>query len=843
MSKRRPQKEQYVEYYSLSPETKRGIFIVFIFIVAIVSVLSFLSLAGRAGVYIDFAFGVAFGWGRYIVPLILIILGYALARPLKYQIAIPNYIGILLFIIGLHGLLHLRLPLTSSFDLSFSGLGGGIVGYLISYPLLQYLGFWAALIILVGIFIASILLMFNTGIESLFHNTNIFRFFQPIFKRGEAGEITEETSETEEEVKEEAETIAEESNDQVKEVKFSAKGLLKESAPEKPAGIKPSHIKIDLPISLLDNKISKPTSGDIKVGMEKIRKTLENFHINVEPGDVQVGPTVTQYTFKPAEGIKLSRITALNNDLALSLAAHPIRIEAPIPGKSLVGVEVPNQKPAIVRVREIIESPKFRKRKNNTEIVLGKDVSGLCWSADLSGMPHLLVAGATGSGKSVCLNSIIISLLYQNNPATLRLILVDPKRVELPIYNGIPHLLTPVITDVTKTIYALRWSISEMDRRFDLLAQSNKRNIEAYNLANKEKLPHIIIVIDELADLMVAAPAEVEGCIIRLTQMARAIGIHLVVATQRPSVDIITGLIKANIPCRIAFSVASLMDSRTILDSSGAEKLVGKGDMLYTCPSLSKPRRLQGAYVSDEEIKRVVKFLKDACNEETQYEDSIVNKPVHGHSSFEFQGDSGDDDMYDEAKKTVIQSGKASASLLQRRLRVGYARAARLIDLLEEAGIVGPADGARPREILVDKHTALTEMANMPTRKENKENIEEETPEEESGENESENDSVGPSFMKDEPDEIDSDESDDSENVEEEPVPTVFTADKNEFQELEREFIPAKSDETDNDEEEESKPKPNPKMAEFNPDDAEDNEDEDQKPKFGRKTKTDDEIY
>ena len=703
-----PRKKQYEEvaYYSLSPETKRGIFIVFLFIVAILCVLSFLGLAGRAGFYIDWGLGIVFGWGRFFLPLVLIILGYVLARPAHYQISWPNYIGIVLFFLSIHGLLHSLLPVSNSFELTFSGLGGGIVGYLITYPLNLYVGFWATLLVLVGVFLVAVLLMFNTSIESLIEKSNVFKYFAKQPTEAEAEDAEEEAPA--ESQSEETAMQTEETDTKVNDVKFTAKSLIAPKEPETHPSIRTPKVKVDLPINLLDDKKSKPTSGDIKVGLEKIQKTLENFHIPVEMGEVQVGPTVTQYTLKPSEGIKLSRITALNNDLALAMAAHPIRIEAPIPGKSLVGIEVPNQKPAVVRIREILDTPEFKNRKTNITIALGKDVSGKAWVDDIGHMPHLLVAGATGSGKSVCLNAIIISLLYENNPDTLRMILVDPKRVEFPVYNGIPHLLTPVITDVTKTVYALRWAISEMDRRFDTLQKAKKRNLESYNLATKEKMPHIIIIIDELADLMVAAAAEVEACIIRLTQMARAVGIHLVVATQRPSVDVITGLIKANIPCRIAFSVASLMDSRTILDTSGAEKLVGKGDMLFMTPTTAKPRRLQGAYVSDDEIKRVVDFLRHAAGE-PDYQTEITDKAAtSGSTSFDFNGGGdSDDDLFDEAKKLVIESGKASASYLQRRLRIGYARAARLIDLMEEAGIVGPGDGAKPRDILVDKVSAL----------------------------------------------------------------------------------------------------------------------------------------
>ncbi len=480
--------------------------------------------------------------------------------------------------------------------------------------------------------------------------------------------------------------------------------------------IKPIRRKIDLPLDLLDDQSEKPTSGDIKTQMNIIQKTLENFGIQVEMGDVSVGPTVTQYTLKPADGVKLSKITTLHNDLALSLAAHPIRIEAPIPGKSLVGIEVPNQKVAAVNLKEIIRSQEFKQRKTNLAVALGKDVSGKVWIADLAKMPHLLVAGSTGSGKSVCLNAIIISLLYQNNPDDLRLILIDPKRVEFTVYNGIPHLLTPVITDTAKTVNALKWVIGEMDRRFELLSKHGKRDIGAFNRESGEKMPYLIVIIDELADLMAVAAAEVEAAIIRLAQMARAVGIHLILATQRPSVNIITGLIKANITTRIAFAVASGTDSRTILDASGAEKLLGRGDMLYISPDLGKPKRLQGAFVRDHEIKKITDFLKSQS--EPEYLDEVTQKPPLGTyvPGFNFDASS-DDELLGEAKEVILQAGKASASLLQRRLKVGYARAARLLDLLEEQGIIGPADGAKPRDILISggnysKETPIDESDN-----------------------------------------------------------------------------------------------------------------------------------
>jgi len=462
-------------------------------------------------------------------------------------------------------------------------------------------------------------------------------------------------------------------------------------------------IKIDLPIELLNNKFSKAVGGDIEANAEKIKKTLEKFGIGVEMGETKVGPTVTQYTFRPAEGVKLSRITTLNNDLSLSLAAHPIRIEAPIPGKSLVGVEVPNKAKAIVGLREILDDDNFKKRKNNLMISLGKDVAGTVWLYDLTKMPHLLVAGATNSGKSVCLNAIIISLLYQNNPDDVRFIMVDPKRVELPTYNGIPHLLTPVITDVNKTINALKWCLNEMDRRYDLLNKSGKRNIQSYNAVTKEKLPYIIFIIDELADFMMTSGKEMEAAIIRLAQMSRAIGIHLILATQRPSVDVITGLIKANIPTRIAFSVASLVDSKTILDSSGAEKLLGQGDMLFSAAEFSKPKRIQGAYLSDEEINDVVNYIKEKSGEAEYLEGVTDRQKVNGNAGIGLDGTHGDEDeLFEEAKEIIVKAGKASTSMLQRRLSIGYGRAAKILDMLEEGGIISASNGSKPRDVLID---------------------------------------------------------------------------------------------------------------------------------------------
>lgn len=461
------------------------------------------------------------------------------------------------------------------------------------------------------------------------------------------------------------------------------------------------------PLDLLDAETGQASPGDIQQNSLIIKKTLEHFGIPVQMGEVNVGPTVTQYTLKPAEGIKLSRITALSNDLALALASHPIRIEAPIPGKSLVGVEVPNKVRLLVRLRDLVSNPAFQNAPSPLTFCLGRDVAGQPMYADLARMPHLLVAGSTGTGKTIFLNSLILSLLYRNSPDSLRLILIDPKRVEFPIYNDLPHLLAPVIVDVKRAIISLQWLVGEMERRFDLLSETTARDIISFNeIAQKEKefepLPYIVLIIDELADLMAARGKEIEAGIVRIAQMARAVGIHLVVATQRPSVEVITGLIKANITSRVAFQVASQFDSRTILDTAGAEKLLGRGDFLFLSAEFIKPKRIQGAYVSEKEVKRVVDFIKNR-NLKWKKEDVLVeelNKSFEIpelETSFSYGGK--EDPLYEEAKRVVIEAKKASASLLQRRLSIGYARAARLLDMLEERGVIGPAEGAKPRKV------------------------------------------------------------------------------------------------------------------------------------------------
>lgn len=475
-------------------------------------------------------------------------------------------------------------------------------------------------------------------------------------------------------------------------------------------------------LDLLEKKQSPADAGDVKHNAEIIKETLSEFSIDVEMEGANIGPKVTQYTLKPPSGVKLTRITALETNLALNLAASSLRIEAPIPGMRAVGIEVPNRKAADVRLRGILESRDWESAREPLSFAIGRDISGESVVGKLNKMPHVLIAGQTGSGKSVMINTLLTSLLYRNSPSEMKLILVDPKQVEMAPYADIPHLLTPVITEPEKTISALKWAVNEMERRYKLLAEQKLRDIGSYNQkiqsgskkisvqdedGNAQQvedgaMPYIVIVIDELADLMMVAARDVEALIVRLAQKARAVGIHLVLATQRPSVDVITGLIKANVPARIAFTVASQVDSRTILDQIGAEKLLGQGDMLLKTAEMPKPKRIQGAWVMDEEVVKITDHLR--MQSAPQYNDEVVSQPVQlngkGGVVMDFDHEGGDD-MYKDALRVVVESGKASTSLLQRRLRIGYARAARIIEEMEDQGVIGAADGSRPREVLI----------------------------------------------------------------------------------------------------------------------------------------------
>ena len=467
------------------------------------------------------------------------------------------------------------------------------------------------------------------------------------------------------------------------------------------------------PIQLLSEGEKKAVKGGKKAVADtatKLQKTLYSFGVSAKVENVSVGPAITRYELKPAEGVRVSKIANLADDIALNLAAETIRIEAPIPGKQAVGIEVPNKENEVVHLRDIIDSDEFKNHKSKLAFALGKDVAGNEVVTDIAKMPHVLIAGATGSGKSVCINTLIASIIYKAKPSEVKLVMVDPKVVELSVYNGIPHLLIPVVTDPKKAAGALAWAVQEMVNRYSLFASKNVRDIKGYNEALDEegegqKLPQIVIIIDELSDLMMVSPKDVEDSICRLAQMARAAGMHLVIATQRPSVDVITGIIKANIPSRIAFSVSSQVDSRTILDMAGAEKLLGKGDMLFYPAGAPKPVRIQGAFVTDKEVEKIVDFIKG--NGEATYNDDIIQQIENANSTDKEIDAAEEDDDTDpllmEAIDVVVETGQASTSFIQRRFKVGYARAGRIIDQMEERGVISGFQGSKPREVLMSK--------------------------------------------------------------------------------------------------------------------------------------------
>lgn len=712
-SQRKPAKQSFWERFDVHPDTQRGILAILALALGLITFFSLFGWAGQIGYYLNLVLMNVVGVGRYVIPVLFFIGVYSLMYPTEDRELKSLYVaGLVLLGVSVFGLI----------DLIQTG-AAGYLGLGVTYLFLHFASTSVATVVFLAFLLISILIVFNTSLDHLAQHLpagtwlgKITRFLVTLFSsarhrlataRATANEAAASAQANVADAEEYYEEVEDEDNEEPVEVEPVVPTPI---APTEPImstdteqmeliQVPKLHRKIDLPLDLLASKKSKPTSGDIERNKSIIIQTLHNFGIDVELGPVSVGPTVTQYSFKPASGVKVSQIVALQNDLALALAAHPIRVEAPIPGKSLVGIELPNITAAQVSLRELLEAKEFKERSSNLSLVFGQDVAGKPFLANLARMPHLLIAGATGSGKSVCINTVLLSLLYQNGPDDLKLILVDPKRVEFTMYNDIPHLLTPVITDAQKTINALKWTVNEMDRRYEVLANAKKRDIAGYNAEHSDDmLPYIVFVIDELADLMITAPREVEAAIVRLAQMARAVGIHLILATQRPSVDVITGLIKANVTSRCAFNTASVVDSRTILDSAGAEKLLGRGDMLYVSAELSKPKRIQGAFVSDQEVLSVVEYLKGKSK--ADYHADITSRQVSAILPQAFNDGGDEDELLPEAKEMIIKSQKASASLLQRRLRVGYARAARLLDILEEQGFIGPADGAKPREIL-----------------------------------------------------------------------------------------------------------------------------------------------
>jgi S-DNA-T family DNA segregation ATPase FtsK/SpoIIIE len=622
----------------------------------------------------------------------------------------------------------LAIPVISGFlELAVNGSGGGgVLGQLVGGGLQNILATAGAIVVLVVFFFISIAFLFP-GVMTMIHEW-IERLREARETQTDEGDrnIRVLGIEDEETVAIEVPAVAVAEVAIPSEPKVTGLHDEKKSAPAKSADdldidtSSPIVSDYTIPsLKLLSKNQGKASVGDIKEYAQIIESTLGNFGINVSIDEISVGPAVTRYAMAPAKGTKLSKIKGLQNELSLALAAHPLRIEAPIPGKSLVGVELPNKVKSMVGLGSMLDEPEFRNTKKPLLVSLGKGVSGKPYFADIAAMPHMLVAGATGSGKSVTAHNIIISLLYQHGPETLRFMMVDPKRVELTLYDKIPHLLTPVIKTAKKAILALAWATKEMDRRYDILEQHKVRDIGSYHTTIvkpayaaadaedsklPERMPYIVIIIDEMADLMQAYPRELEAQIVRLAQMSRAVGIHLVLSTQRPSVNVITGLIKANVPTRLALKVSSSIDSRTILDSSGAETLLGKGDMLYRGGEMSKPERIQCAYVSEDEVKAVV---AEVIKKNREYLPDEVDIPENIDSdrsiaSGSFASNDGGDDLVAEAREIVIDAGKASTSYLQRKLRIGYSRAASIIDELEEAGVVGPAKGSKPRDILVE---------------------------------------------------------------------------------------------------------------------------------------------
>jgi DNA segregation ATPase FtsK/SpoIIIE, S-DNA-T family len=683
--RKKTKKKEHVEPM-LHQETKDSIVAVIALLLAALLIFAAFGLAGKIGEMSYTFFDSLLGKGYFIFPLSLVMIGTALLFSIKQKnISLP-LIGASIF-------------LTSSLslaDIIFGARTGGLIGYYLSRPLLYLFDSFASGLIFASLLVISVLIIFNASLRRIkkdkdFEMSKQKELLSKTIVTPEPPEVAEESEEIEEIIESVPEPEVEQPpKDERKNVAGVSPEVMKELKRKATNYLLP-------PLNLLDGDRGKPSAGDIKGNGNIIQRTLAEFGIPVEMGEVNVGPSVTQYTLKPAQGIKLSRIIALHNDLALALAAHPLRIEAPIPGKSFVGIEVPNKAIAFVGLRKLLENEDYQKGGPLT-FALGKNVAGRAMYADLARMPHLLVAGSTGSGKSVCIHSILMSLLYKNTPLSLRLLLIDPKRVELAHYSDVPHLLTPVITEARESISALRWAVKEMENRYRILQGARRRDIISYNSAhNDDFMPYIVIIIDELADLMTAYGREVEASIVRIAQMARAVGIHLIVSTQRPSVEVITGLIKANITSRIAFQVASQIDSRTILDGAGAEKMLGNGDMLFLSGDSGKPKRIQGGFVSEPEVKKVTDFILNQ-DTEPEYLDDVVATKANGIAG-DFD-DGNDDELYESAYSVVIEAQKASTSYLQRRLKIGYARAARLMDMLEERGVVGPGEGAKPREIL-----------------------------------------------------------------------------------------------------------------------------------------------
>lgn len=708
----------------LPEHTKRAIAVILLLVLGVFLTLAAFGAAGIAGSDAYRLFAYLLGVGYFLLPILFFVLA---GTALKEEAS---------------GFTPLKIIASSIFVLA--GLGfidvvadkGGLVGNAIGAPAVHFFDIYAALILLGGLSTMSLLVILEGKIS-----LNPFTALMQSTKNGAARLLTLGK-------KEPADRALDGLPEEEDSAPYSNEDTDADTEEESVEGVEPTHARPAVardtsaqnaaavlksllgqytppPLSLLERDKGRPGVGDIKGNANIIKRTLANFGIVVELDEISIGPSVTRYAIKPAEGVRLQKIVSLQTNLELALAAHPVRIEAPIPGKSLVGIEVPNSAKVTVGLGTLLEAQEFSDSHKPLLVALGRDIAGGSHFGNIAKMPHMLIAGATGSGKSVTIHAIINSLLYRCGPQQLRFLMIDPKRVELTLYNKLPHLLTPVITDPKRAIMALRWAGKEMERRYNILETERVRDIESYHqnvltpalekLRKKgepeegdvvpEAMPYIVVVIDELADIMQTFPRELEAAIVRLAQMSRAVGIHLLLSTQRPSVNVITGLIKANVPARLALQVASQIDSRTILDQGGAEKLLGAGDMLYLGGEMGKPIRLQSAFIGEAEVKKVTDFIAKHNDDELPVD---IAAPAPGVTSISLNEPSAgggfdediDDDMYEAAKIAVLEAGKASTSYIQRKLRVGYARAARLIDMLEERGVIGPGDGAKPREVL-----------------------------------------------------------------------------------------------------------------------------------------------
>lgn len=733
-------------------DIKKNIVAILLIVFSLLFLLSLFEQAGIVGSFINKSLGLIFGWAKFLLPILMLVLGFVYFRKYDRYRYYLTTVGTIIFISFLASIFHYFYDLNQMKEIAQQGKGGGYLGFGISFVLVKYTGLLAGSIISFGFLLIGLILTFNFPLNRLvlgFRNKILSLVakikIRRIIKESESGSeetSLEDDSENEEEVNIKKGSIKfseEDSFDGQKIKKNDDKNVNQFKEKKKTTSlIKKGSWRLP-PLDLLDKPKKREEPENLEGKADLIVKTLADFGIEVYFKGYNVGPSMVQYTFEPAKGVRLSKIVTLQNNLAMSLATSSIRIEAPIPGKSLIGIELPLEPEykEEVKIKSILESADFQESSSDLTIALGKDVYGNFILADIQKMPHLMVAGATNTGKSVCINTILTSLLYQNSPEKLKLLLIDPKRVELNFYNDIPHLAHPVIVDPSKVVKSLQWAVGEMEKRYEALEEAKVRDIRAYNkkvesglkipyldeesgkkvYKDVEIMPYIIIVIDELNDLMMAYGKEVEALIVRLVQKARAVGIHIIVSTQKPTVEVITGLMKANITTRIALKVASQVDSRTILDKGGAENLLGNGDMLLSDSGANGMKRIQGAFISDEETFKVVEFIKEIAKSKnldadstseslTDYLENAKNPQISGIPGIS-GGNDEVDELFEEAKQLAISNGSLSASFVQTRLRVGYQRAARIIDELEQAGILGPKDGAKPRKLLIGGESDL----------------------------------------------------------------------------------------------------------------------------------------